>query len=94
MAPKPEQAFYFGFHRALKKQKNIIRDVATAFIELGGEGRMYALAGAKAAGFGLGQLTIRVHNLERNSKAAETNDLFASVEAFAKRVSKTKQSIQ
>ena len=89
LAPKPEQAFYFGFHRALKKQKNIIRDVATAFIELGGEGRMYALAGAKAAGFWARPIDYKSAQFRKKfEKAAEMNDLFASVEAFAKRVQK------
>lgn len=47
--PNAEQAFHFGLHRAMKRQKKIIRMTAESFLEEGGEGRMWALAGAKSA---------------------------------------------
>lgn len=47
--PHAEQAFHFGLHRSLKKQKKILRSTAECYLDEGGEGRMWALAGAKAA---------------------------------------------
>ena len=48
--PSPVQAFHFGFHRGLKKQKQIARDLARAYLDEGGIGRMYALAGFEKVG--------------------------------------------
>jgi hypothetical protein len=89
LAPRPEQAFYFGFHRALKNQTAILQDVATAFIERGGEGRMYALAGAKAAGpFARPGDYRSKHFRKKFSNTVATDDLNAKIQAFAWKILK------
>lgn len=44
--PHPYQAFHYGYHRALKKQKAVIQKVAQAWQKDPQEGRAWALAGA------------------------------------------------
>lgn len=52
-APHPRQAFHFGLHRQLKKQRDVIARVARAWLAAPDEGRGWALAGASAAGWWL-----------------------------------------
>ena len=47
--PALEQAFHFGLHRGRKKQWGLLSKVAVAWLEKGGAGRLWALAGAHAA---------------------------------------------
>lgn len=47
--PHPRQAFHFGLHRALKKQKEVIRQCATVWLEKRDVPRSWALIGAMAA---------------------------------------------
>lgn len=47
--PHPRQAFHFGYRRFLKGQTDIVRKVMQAWQRSKGEGRVWALAGARAA---------------------------------------------
>ena len=51
--PHPRQAFHFGLHRALKKQKEVIVRCASVWLEKRDEPRSWALTGAMAAGWRL-----------------------------------------
>lgn len=51
--PHPRQAFHFGLHRALKKQRDVIQRCAEVWLQQRDEARGWALAGAKAAGWRL-----------------------------------------
>lgn len=91
LAPRAEQAFYFGFHRALKKQNTILQDVAAAYINFGGEGRMYALAGAKAAGTFARPCDYQSkHFRKKFVSAMATHDLNAQIQTYAQKICKQK----
>lgn len=47
--PHARQAFHFGLHRALKRQREVIRRVAAVWLKERDEARFWALAGARAA---------------------------------------------
>lgn len=49
--PHPRQAFHFGYRRFLKGQTEVVRKVIQAWRQSKGEGRVWALAGARAAFF-------------------------------------------
>lgn len=49
--PHPRQAFHFGYRRFLKGQTEVVRKVMQAWQQSKGEGRVWALAGARAAFF-------------------------------------------
>jgi|GEM_PF-1553418 len=49
--PHPQQAFHFGYRRFLKGQTEIVRKVMQAWRQSEGEGRAWALAGARTAFF-------------------------------------------
>ena len=51
--PHPRQAFHFGLHRALKKQREVIRLCAMVWFEKRDTPRSWALTGAMAAGWRL-----------------------------------------
>jgi len=51
--PHPRQAFHFGLHRALKKQKDVIKQCAIVWLEKRDAPRSWALTGAIAAGWRL-----------------------------------------
>jgi hypothetical protein len=51
--PHPRQAFHFGLHRALKKQKDVIKQCARVWLEKRDAPRSWALTGAIAAGWRL-----------------------------------------
>lgn len=44
--PTPRQAFYFGYHRQMKRQKDVLRRVAKAWMTHQDAARCWALAGA------------------------------------------------
>lgn len=47
--PNVKQAFFFGYHRIIKRQYNVIKSVAVAWKQKGGEARKVALLGAVSA---------------------------------------------
>lgn len=47
--PHAKQAFHFGYRRWMKGQAGIVKDCLDAWLELGGDGRLWALLGARAA---------------------------------------------
>lgn len=49
--PHVKQAFHFGFRRMMKGQTEVVRAMIDAWREKGGEGRLWALCGARAAFF-------------------------------------------
>lgn len=49
--PHPRQAFHYGLHRALKKQHDVIKQCATAWLSKQDDARSWALAGAMTAGW-------------------------------------------
>ena len=51
--PHPRQAFHYGLHRALKKQRNLIKQCAEVWLVKRDEPRSWALLGAMAAGWSL-----------------------------------------
>ena len=51
--PHPRQAFHFGLHRALKKQKEVIRQCAKVWLEKRDVPRSWTLIGAMAGGWRL-----------------------------------------
>jgi len=48
--PHPRQAFFFGLHRALKKQSEVIRKCATVWLAKRDVARSWALTGARYGG--------------------------------------------
>ncbi len=53
VAPHPRQAFHYGLHRELKKQRDVIRRCARAWLKNRDDARSWALIGAMAAGWRL-----------------------------------------
>lgn len=51
--PHPRQAFHFGLHRALKKQREVVERCASVWLEKRDEPRSWALTGAMVAGWRL-----------------------------------------
>ena len=83
--PCPRQAFFFGYHRAIKKQKSILTDVSQAYTKLGGSGRLYALAGAMSVYFFSQPLDYFSPAFDRKFKKALNNvNLERNVNKFAK----------
>lgn len=49
LSPHPRQAFHYGYRRMLKGQSGYLRALLSAWRRLGGEGRLWALVGARSA---------------------------------------------
>jgi hypothetical protein len=89
--PNPKQAFHYGLHRSLKKQKDVIKLLSKSWLSNRDNPREWALCGVLAANFWM-RLGFDYNN-RRFSSAFEKwnndNDRTLKVEAFAKSLVKT-----